>query len=475
MLAAESHRSRLALAALVAALVVCAAWWVGDLGPRDGRAAAERDVPTVMLGVAALDVAAEGVELAAADSAPVAPRTALPSTATRVEPGAITSSRSTGSRARPEPFGRLAIRAIDATSGRRIRAPRVRAASPTRFAEWTGVTIGTETQLRLTPGDYALSVTSPGYEPAEVRYASVVASELTTLEPVSLRPGSGRIVGRADGVRSDEVLHVELRGEGRLACGKCTGLRCTSCGWALEDTRLALAPDGAFAFERLASGAYLLRIVDESEREAGAPIRIDLMVGETRSVEIPVARPRTVFVALVDIDGTQLDRVWSDRKAGAVVGPEVEVVADGEGFVQFSPWSCRFLEGGVLVAQGEFTPPSPPGVTFVSPLRPTNCRFPRTRERDDRERRADDELRPTPAVPSLEPAQLAPRVDESGFVRFHDVPARVQVLEMSCGAFTAVVPIDDGVFDVLRAQIGRDPWASPGTASYLAFESGRDD
>ena len=452
VLARNPHRTSLRLAALAVAILLGIAWLAG-----------RHDAPIARAAVGSIET---DVTCAARELAPVPDLVAeTTSTARGAASARLSATSEDASPASPTPppapAGKLVVRALDAATGLPLPAPSVRAASSTRFAEIARRPDLLETVLRLTPGDYRLHVGSPGYEPVEVSDVEVLATRTTALPPVRMRPGSGRIFGRAAGVRAGERLHAELFGEGRVTCGACTGDRCARCGNEGDRMRHLLGARGEFAFEPLASGAYLLRLTDQTGYEASMLIRVDLGAFEIREVELSVVRARSVRIAVADTDGTSLDSFWAARLAGLREAPEDPdawplVVHEARPGAE---WSCRFFERDQVVAFGSLRPPSPQGgqsvygTVIACGVGHTSART----DRDDRELRPGDALQPSPAVPSFPSTSLSPVVEPSGLVRIDFVPARIDSIEIGCGPFGAVVTLTDAADDVLRARLVLDP------------------
>ena len=499
------------LGALLASLLVAGAWIASDAG--EISAGARLDPLSSATG----DDLAPGTELATLEptppvrtllsEAPADPASAAttPAPATPLDPEPSWPSP----RLSPAPVGQLVLRAVDASTGVALRA-RVRAASATRIAERFDLEGANETTLRLTPDDYALEVASAGYEPLELPPVRVLAGATTTPPSVRLQRGSGRIAGRADGARAAEGWRVELFGDGRLACGGCDARPCSRCGWAPERSVLPLDPGGAFAFERLASAVYVVRLVDERGCEAGTAATVELATAESARVALAIARPRAVRVAFDDVDGTPLDHVWAARIAGRGKGRAARAAGErargaeelarsragggaargGSGaeaviapagapsdrdlgpgpWWRSIPWHCRVVLGDELVAEGSFHVPPPVGERILDPSS-IGCGLIDMGERDDRPRGAYDALRPPPAVPRVEPSRIAVEVEPGGLVRF-ELSARAERLDVRCGPFTAAVGLGgvdeaDRSVRLVRDQVSLD-FDEP---TWLAFEA----
>lgn len=138
----------------------------------------------------------------------------------------------------------------------------------------------------------------------------------------------------------------------------CGSGACAGCGWERDRSRRSIGAAGEFEFERLASGAYLVRIVDERGHEAATPARVRLGVDETLRVDVRIARARTVDVALDDVDGSPLNRVWSERLARPV--PDRVALST----MSVLKWSAGVLDGEFLVAEGELSTPNPIGTAL---------------------------------------------------------------------------------------------------------------
>lgn len=363
--------------------------------------------------------------------------------------------------------GTLVVRAVDAVSGEPVSVLRIRAISATRFALGSSGESDAECRSRLTPGDYVVCVASNGYEPAERGPVRIESGTTSVLEPVRLHPGSGRIVGHVAGPLDDD-LFVDLHGQGRRRCAHCSADPCERCGWSADRTRIALARSGELAFERLAAGVYVVRLVDRHGREAGTPLRVSLAADETRVVTPRVARARDVVLALDDVDGARLDRLWSQRLA------RERPYRMAESTVPPLTWSASFRSGEVLVAHGELAPPDPDGVVrggFGSVA--TICTTGVRPKRDDRARDGEDTLRPPVVVSEIELAQLDSAVDDDGRIRFEGVPARATVVELRCEPFQVSVPIARGQPSVRRVRIARDASTDAVGATYVEFEAAR--
>lgn len=431
-----------------------AAWWIGEPDPREWRAPDERGHGGPMISTAR-DTAT--VELTAVEPSRTE-RVAVDLPQKFEMPALVRSHERLSQFTRP---GTLVVRAVDAETGAAIRSPSVRAASATRYAERAAGSAIDSSRLRVSPGEYALSVGSPGYEPTWIPTVRVEFKRTTELDPVRLRPGTARIVGRISGDLGDD-LSVDLHGTGRPHCSSCRVHTCPRCGRGDDRTRIALAPTGEFAFERLASGVYVVRLVDGKGREAGTPLRVHLSVGETREIVVPVVRPRTVVVALEDVDGAPLDALWSLRLARPIERRVAPVT------VRALRWNARFLDGEVLVAEGGFDPPDPTGAAHRLWSAGNVCTARGRLSRDDRPRTTDDTLLPPLTTPWIDPAWIGGGLGDDGRAYFDGVPARVRAIELRCGPFHASV--DPGA-SARRVRIERDANAAEEASTFVAFET----
>jgi hypothetical protein len=391
------------------------------------------------------------------------------------------------------------VRAIDASSGLPIHKLRVRAVSPTRLADRDSGESTAEMSLRLTPDTYAVFVSSTGYEPVELPPVRVACGETTDLGTVALRPGEARVAGIVHGARGARCAqYVELVGVGRRPCEECSAepvpssssegrevrnrwLRndpCPSCGFSEASTRVAVAPDETFAFQHLASGPYALLLTDVEGRAIGLPKAVVLDAEEWKQVELDSADLRTLRVELVDTDGRSTASDWAECVAsqGGADGEDREVR-----FVPSIEWRCSFRIGAVCAATSELCTPARAGCMPIKGCTGARCCGVGYGSRlDDRPRPSGEELRPAVRAPVIAPPLLSCEVDSEGLACFEGLTSCPLSVEMSCGAFTAIVeaPASSDTTRV-RARIVRAPpsasTAVPATtaSTFRAFEAER--
>lgn len=396
--------------------------------------------------------------------------------------------------------GRLVVRAIDAQSGAPIDRLRLRAASETRLADRVSERGSAELQLMLTPGAYTLLALARGYEPLEVPGVQVAAGVTAAVQTLRLREGSARVLGLVRGDPQD--LHVELLGDGRRPCALCLDVPtsahstledrdaaweraepCPSCGFAAAATRRPIARDGRFAFERLVSGRYTLRLVDAEERTRGLPRTLELHAGEALALEFEDTQPRTIELELLDCDGSSLAREWAARLRSPAPPEDDDaielVVEESEGHpVRFE---CSFRSGELLVARSALVPPrpldAPPGAyTSIGAGRSFSGRKTGVEVRsglDDRRRGNSEPLRPESPAPPIEPAHVESHVDSQGLACFERLPPSALVLELASGPFTATVEIPSSAGRTrVRAQLKRPAGEKREMGTLREYEAG---
>lgn len=358
--------------------------------------------------------------------------------------------------ATPDAPGRVRITAIDAWSGIPVDRLHARALSETRIAEREGGREESELELVLTPGTYALLVTSRGYESVEVAGVRIERGRTLVLDPLRMQPGSARIVGTVRGDVPPEVeLHVELLGDGRRPCAECAGpgnhayraarnrrmawardVPCASCGFSELRSRMQVPLHRTFQFEGLASGSYTARILDARGRTLGVPSMIELVTGESASLTLDAWTFRRVRVELLDTDGTSLADEWGTRVRRENALGRVE---SDDRLVAMERWACEFRLDGRRFAQATFSTPALEGYSASRSFSGRRVSRSEKRSRDDRPRGANHALRPRLVPPAFEVANFKAFVDEDGLVRFDEVPTCALGLSMRCGRYRAVV------------------------------------
>jgi hypothetical protein len=359
--------------------------------------------------------------------------------------------------------GRLHVRGIDADTGAPLDRIRVRAMSDTRFADRSSDRDGEAVELTLTPDTYSVLVLAKGYEASELPPQHIVSGETTSQESVPMHSGSARVLGSVTGdTWPTDTLWVELTGEGRRPCAACAESAkpaepqqpqhrerkplddcCEQCGYSARYSRLVVPPNGRFVFARLVSGPYALRLIDARERTVDEPMFFALNAAEVLPVEIRFSALRTVFVQVIDVDGVSLAPEWAARLRAQAedTSDVVEFVDDGSGPVEFQ---CAFRSGDVDVGHSTLTAPRPNGTKIgvaAFGARKLGAGAHKHRDRDDRLRGEQDELRPTVPPVNVTPASFPCEVESSGFARFDEVPSSELSMVMTCGSFTATTEI----------------------------------
>lgn len=380
--------------------------------------------------------------------------------------------------------GHLVIRAMDADSRLPLDRIRVRAMNATRFADRFSDRDGEGAELNLTPGTYSILVLAKAYEPVELPLLSIESGQVTTPDSVPMHAGSARILGAVTGdTWRSNTLWVDLSGEGRRPCPACaetpnsSGRRittadrrsssdgfCGQCGYSINSSRLAVPPDGRFAFDRLASGPYAIRLVDAGSRTLCDPKFIELAADQSLRLEIPYGAPRSVRVEVIDTDGGSLAPEWAARlrrdAAAEAEGSEVtfiEVVSNPQVEVE-----CAFRTAERQIGLSTFIPPPPDpnsfgiGVAaFGSRKLGAGAKHGRggwaSAPPDDRAREEKDILRPELPPIVIGPSYFPSELEQDGFVRFDSVPSLEMTLTMTTGPFTATTAIPSSR-DVVRLQ-----------------------
>jgi hypothetical protein len=400
----------------------------------------------------------------------------------------------------PHEVGRLRIRAVDADSGTDLESVRVRALSETRVADVTESLRGGRIDLKLSHDVYAVAVLATGYEPVVWPAVGVYPHSSTAVRIATLHAGSSRVVGRVAGpTTAFEGFSVELLGEGRRPCDRCerdTGIQstdprfarrawertvpCSHCGFTKSSSTMRLAADGGFAFDRLASGPYALRLLDARGQRDCEVHSTWLRKAETLEIELPAPQTRTVLVHVVDCDGVSLAEEWSRRlRESAELDetrrePEEEWVGASR---RSSEWNARFADAARTVAHSKFTSPSLPEQQVVRPS-VIGCRFDLSRAArvDDRPREPGEVLLPEQHLPLFEATEVTSEVGIDGRVQFRLLPRRDLTLVLSIGPFSAEVPIpaSDGQASVLAQLVDVGDEQGTRARTFRQFESERE-
>jgi len=452
---------------------------------REPSSASPPASPTRSPALVAADLVPAGDEPERSEVAPVeAGREELPAEALRMagRPPARTVS-----------IGKLLVRAVDAATDEPLRSFGVRLLSETRFADERSHDASGELELPLTPGTYALVVSSPGYEPTEVAEATVRTGETNRLEPARLRAGAGVIVAEVLG-RDRLDLTVELIGVGRRPCERCgddpdaapgaapdTGALdpwerdapCSACGFSQDRSCVRLTSGQRAEFRGLASGHYALRVHDGG----------DLVVCEDREVFLPdagfervafeLSRERYVELEFLDVDERSLSDEWRRRLAEAGDEPE-EVIVSFEGGIRMNPITLAFSDDtSALVATAVVVPPLPQGAGGIFVSGGSFASRPRSGASADRARRPEDLLRPAP-VPARFDLEIACDIDANGLARVGPLPSARLTLVATAESFAAeaLVPAsrtDTRVTLRLRSTVP-EAAATPELATYARYE-----
>lgn len=366
--------------------------------------------------------------------------------------------------------GYLSISAIDANTRAFVDRFRVRAASVARLADEQSDQGSATLDLTLTPGAYSLLVSAQGYEPTELPPVQVPAGETITLDPVALTRGTARIAGTVTGTGWCADLRVELLGEGRRPCSACQfgadpahpdmpapslawtrAEPCPTCGYAAKSSLLLVQGGGfvrgsGFTFENLASGPYVMRLVDAQRPILGTSKAIVLHEAESLQVELEFIGRRIVRAEIIDTDGTSLATEWATRRRGrhrkdadSGDGSALELTV-GEP----PRFECAFRAEDACLARASFVPPAPLGPLKQHPSPFGSRRLQRGGKQktiDDRPRASSEPLRPEQQSPTFGPPLVSSMVDDDGLVMFGSVPELVLTLDMQCESFVATVGI----------------------------------
>lgn len=485
----RARHARRAGLLIAAGLVVAAAWF---LVPGPSSSAPVEDSRVDVLAVSPVEepiLALAAVEMS--DSPPTAAesRVVLEDQPARDLDVRRTKKRTTS--ARRGEFGVLTVRAIDVVTRAPLDHMRVRVANASRIADRNSSRGVTSVDLRLTPGTYTPLVLVPGYEELELD-AVRVGNGANLERTASMRRGSASITGTVVGFGA--AIHAELAGTGRRPRDCCawfatvpragdkptSGGRadpCAVCGYAAQFTRIRVGPAGSFVFTDLVSGTYAVRLTDErGQSDEIAPIRVELVEAQHVRIEATAPALRDVLVNMIDVDRASLAESWGAnvRAAAAVEGA---VSSDSTQFVAALVWRFTVSDGPEDFGYGYFSMPDPPG--FSSRAMPFGGRTMGTGSLvHDRERRADEELRPTAVAPKFPDIVLESNVRDDGLVRIQGVPARALSMRLVCEPFAATVVIPESIGTAaVRAQLERisEPSADDVTApmTFRALDAAR--
>ncbi len=488
----ERTRSARRAALVVAALLVTAGAWilVPDPPPSSAveveRRAASSSSSEPAVELDAADTAAHPrlVEEPAASARSAAASTSVEDD-TRVPRASAKAARTMS--------GRLVVRAVDAVTREELDRVRVRAANAERIADRTVGPGQAEVALSLTPGAYSPLVLVPGYEPVELDVVRVDAGAEVGLT-AELRRGSASIVGLAIG--SALAMHAELTGSGRHPCDRCAELGastgaggqrdvrradgwnrttpCTHCGFAAAFTRVPVGPGGNFEFTGLGSGTYALRLTDDRGHSDGAPLLAVLSEGERLRVELRAPVLRDVLVDLIDVDRVSLAAAWGANVLDLASNDETDIVSfEGVEEARELVWRFAVFEGTQFFGRGEFSTPTRAGTVIGVGAAFGGRKF-GTSTRDDRERRADEELRPPAEVPKFPEVALASNVRADGLVQIEGVPARELAIRLTCEPFLATVTVPDSTATTtVGAQLERMADGTTDPATFRALDAAR--
>jgi hypothetical protein len=407
----------------------------------------------------------------------VSPESRSPAVARDPDPSPETIPAATARSTSSSSVGRLRVRAVDAETRSPVPRIRVRAMNDTRLADRSSDRDGGPVEMALTPGTYTVLVMAKGFEESFLLPRSIEAGETANLDSVEMHAGSAKVLGTVTGdTWRPDTLWVELVGDGRSPCRACADVTspaskpapphgqrwskddyCARCGYGKSSSRLAVPPNGRFAFDRLTRGAYIVRLMDIEERTLADPQSFDLEIGQSLPLEIRFVAPRSVRVEILDADGASLAPEWASRLRKEAAADEAEIVSFNHG-IQPVEFGCEFRTEKSLIGSSTFTTPlvEPNVAIKIGPApfgsRKLGAGAQHGRDvRDDRERQKSDNLRPEAAPPSLRPGYFPGCVDVDGFVRFDSVPSLELTLSMSCQLFTATTVIPSSR-DELRLQ-----------------------
>lgn len=487
----RTRRARRAALVIAAVLVVAGAW---ILVPDPPLSSAVDDE----LRVASSGSTEPTVELAAADTAAhprlvEEPAASARSAATSISVENDTRAPVAIAKARRTMPARLVVRAVDAVTREELDRVRVRAASADRIADRTVGPGQTEVSLSLTPGAYSPLVLVPGYEPVELDVVRVDAGTEVGLT-AELRRGRASIVGLAIG--SALVKHAELTGSGRHPCDRCAELGdstgaggqrdvrradgwnrttpCTHCGFAAAFTRVPVGLGGTFEFVGLGSGTYALRLTDDRGHGDGAPLLAVLSEAERLRVELSAPMLRDVLVDVIDVDGLSLGAAWGANVRDLASNDETDVVSfEGDAVARELVWRFAVFEGTEFFGRGEFSTPTRAGISIGRVVAFGGRKF-GTSGRDDRGRRAGEELRPPAEVPKFPEVILASNVRADGLVQIEGVPARELTIRLTCEPFLVTVTVPDSMATTtVGARLERMADGTTDPATFRALDAAR--
>ncbi len=391
----------------------------------------------------------------------------------------------------------LVVRAFQSSADAK-RNFTVRAISDTRFADATNWGSSPEKSLRLTPGSYAVRVSSAGFEPAEISNVKIESGVTTDLGSVALRPGIGRIVAEIDGsVNPNRAVAIALIGRGRHRCDRCydasteaidlgdddaldrsfvaSRAPCPVCGFGAERSLLVVPPSGRVEFTNLASDSYTLRVVDDRERPIGDEHVVELESGATANVRLDASWTRTLEIEWFDADGASLSAEWSRRLATAK-SDDASAPID-RGTTRSIAIRMSLLQDSREIATAGFLPPPLPGATQPGESLgdfATRRRGPRPAT-DDRPRTASDSLRPIVAAEHFSASTAECELLSDGATQLHALPESAFEVRATAGklAADALVP-PSGASARIRLELhprSENKFSSP--ATYREAELGR--